>query len=120
MADKHNASEAVKRTRRWRQHNYIGHMLTRARARARKQNVPCTITKSDIIIPEICPILGIPLVKGKGRMHDNSPSLDKVIPAKGYVPGNILVMSQKANFLKNNATPEELLKLAKWVLQTYA
>ena len=115
-----NAKAAVERTRLWRSNNIVGRMLIRARVRSRTQNVAYNITPEDIHIPALCPVLGIPLFVGKGRMCDNSPSLDKLNPALGYVKGNILVMSQKANFLKNNATPDELLKLAHWIIKTYA
>ena len=44
----------------------------------------------------------------------NSPSLDKIIPAIGYIKGNIAVMSHKANTMKQNATLEELILLGEW------
>ena len=37
----------------------------------------------------------------------------------GYVRGNVTVMSMKANIMKGDATPEELLQFAEWVLRTY-
>ena len=51
----------------------------------------CTITKDDIVIPSHCPVLGIPLFQtlGKKGGGDHSPSLDKVRPELGYVPGNV-------------------------------
>ena len=57
-------------------------------------------------IPDVCPVLGIPLdqdPKGKGERSDNSPSLDKFIPSLGYVKGNIHIISWRANHLKNDA-----------------
>ena len=62
-------------------------------------NYPCTITKDDIFIPSHCPVFGMPLEIGQGVPTDNSPSLDKIIPALGYIPGNVLVVSNKANIL---------------------
>jgi len=54
-----------------------------------------------VVVPEFCPVLGIKIVpgrQGKGKAtEDNSPSLDKFIPEKGYVPGNIAVISWRAN-----------------------
>jgi hypothetical protein len=84
---------------------------------ADKDNVPFEITVEDIAnIPERCPVLGIPLkqVWLKGGRSDNSPSIDKFIPAKGYVKGNIHIISYRANRLKNDGTPEEWLKVAAW------
>lgn len=40
--------------------------------------------------------------------NEDSPSIDKVIPELGYVRGNVWVISNKANRIKNNATLEEL------------
>jgi hypothetical protein len=56
-------------------------------------------------------ILGIPLVMGDKYAHDNSPSLDRIIPELGYVKGNIMVISHKANTIKSNANIEELEKV---------
>jgi hypothetical protein len=89
-------------------------MLKNARARARIAGVPFNITKEDIVIPTHCPILGIPLFQKTGKQGggDHSPSLDRVRPERGYVPGNILVISQRANRLKSDATIKELRDIA--------
>lgn len=88
-------------------------MLQSAWARSKTQNLPFTITLGDIPhIPDVCPVLNIPLKKGVGKAHDNSPSLDKIFPALGYVPGNIRIISRRANLIKTNATATELLLVA--------
>jgi hypothetical protein len=63
--------------------------------------VPFSISVQSIVIPAICPALGIPIVLGE-RRSDNSPSLDCVVPEDGYVPGNVRVISDKANRLKGD------------------
>jgi hypothetical protein len=68
------------------------------------------------IAPKKCPVFGVPLSTGKGKMHDWSPSADKIIPEKGYVRGNIQVISMFANRMKQNATPKQLKQFAQWVL----
>lgn len=88
-------------------------MLKKARSRAKDVGVPCTIREVDIVIPEICPLLGMKLVVGVGRFGPNSPSLDRIIPHLGYVPGNVWVISQRANQIKNDATLSELTLLTK-------
>lgn len=85
-------------------------MLYAAKTRAKKKNIECTITKSDIVIPKICPILGIPIIPD-GRLNANSPSLDRFDPAVGYTPKNISVVSFRANTLKSDASLEEVRKL---------
>jgi hypothetical protein len=89
-------------------------MLNRARARAKKYGWDFNIEEADIVIPTHCPLLGIELYVAEGRktVKDNSASLDRIDPTKGYIKGNILVISNKANTMKSNATPQELLKLA--------
>lgn len=83
-------------------------MLEAARHRARIYGLPCTISLSDIKIPETCPIFGVPLQIGVGIQSDYSPSLDRVIPELGYTPDNIYVISYRANRIKNNASLVEL------------
>jgi hypothetical protein len=90
-------------------------LLHSARARAIKKNVPFTITINDIVIPRVCPILGIPLIHGDGKVIKNSPTLDRIIPEKGYIPGNIQVISFYANTIKSDATVEELFKVANYM-----
>lgn len=93
-------------------------MLTRAKRRAAKIGVPFELTSSDIEIPEICPILGIPIgvQQGSGRgPKDNSLSLDRIVPERGYVKGNVAVISQRANRIKNDASSEELRAVADWM-----
>ncbi len=89
-------------------------MLTTARNRAKTKSVPFDITEDDLDIPVFCPVLGIKLERagtGSGR-NDNAPSLDRIIPELGYVRGNVMVISNKANRLKNNGTAEELRRIA--------
>jgi hypothetical protein len=90
-------------------------MLEKARARAKKNSIPFSLIKTDIIVPSHCPILGLALRIGSGSAHDASPSLDRIIPEKGYVPGNIIVISHRANTIKSNATVNELFRVYQWL-----
>lgn len=95
---------------------HVATMLTTAKARAKKAGIEFTITEADVRIPALCPALGIPLVEpqpGLGR-QDGSPSLDRIDCSLGYVPGNVVVISWRANRIKSNATPDELRKIAEW------
>ena len=87
-------------------------ILTRAKSRAKQKNIPFNLTLEDIEVPETCPLLGIPIeIQPKKGYHPNSPSLDKIIPEKGYIKGNVWVISNRANTLKNDATLQELKTL---------
>lgn len=87
-------------------------MLNRSKSRARKKGFEHNITIEDIKIPNTCPLLGIQLIKGRDGVHPNSPTLDRIDSTKGYVKGNVWVISYKANTIKSDATPEELLTIA--------
>jgi hypothetical protein len=76
----------------------------------------CALYLKDIA-PKECPILGIKLKRGAGRLQSTSPSVDKIVPSKGYVRGNMQIMSHLANRMKNDATPKQLKQFAHWVLE---
>lgn len=85
-------------------------MFLRVKSRAKMLGQQFTIQVSDIVVPDVCPVLGIRLnhhARTSG-MKDDSPSLDRIDPKKGYVPGNIRVISGRANLLKSNATVAEM------------
>jgi hypothetical protein len=85
------------------------------RKRARKRGIPFEIEAADIPIPKTCPILGIELSFGTGRVHDASPSVDRIIPEKGYVKGNCFIISSKANRMKQENTLETLEKIVTYI-----
>jgi hypothetical protein len=89
-------------------------MWRNARNRARRKGLPFNIEVADIIIPDVCPILQIPFDMS-GNRSQYSPSLDRIIPDLGYVKGNIMVVCDKANAMKNCATFDELRLFADWV-----
>lgn len=93
----------------------MSNMLNRAKTRAKDANVPFDLKPSDVTIPATCPVLGIPIRCNVGRAKDDSPSLDRIRPKLGYVLGNVIVMSVRANRLKNNGTTEELEAVAKFM-----
>lgn len=88
-----------------------------ARRRAKKAGLPFSIRQSDIEIPTLCPVLGIPLFRnfGESGPGDNSPSIDRIRPELGYVPGNVAVISNRANRIKSNANLAELEKVTAWL-----
>ncbi len=81
-----------------------------AKHRAKSSGIEFSLTLSDISIPQKCPVLGIDLRHSprNGKVADNSPTLDRIDPKAGYIPGNIAVISHRANSIKRSATIEEL------------
>ena len=107
------------RTQKWQDANPDFKMFQAAKRRAKKTGVPFSITRKDIVIPDVCPVLGILLIKGGQRYSTaDSPSLDKIRPELGYVPGNVAVISHKANTIKSNATVEDLEAVVAWLKKT--
>lgn len=85
-----------------------------ARTRSRQNGIEFTIVKEDIIIPDICPVLGCKLTKGNGYLP-NAMSLDRIDNTKGYIPGNVRVISRKANLMKSDLTMDVLERLIKYI-----
>ena len=100
---------------------YLEHILplsklNNAKKRAKARNLPFDITLQDIkdIWPKdnICPALGIPFTFGVTKLKTySSSSLDRIIPSKGYVKGNIQIVSALANGIMSNATPDQVLQV---------
>lgn len=94
-------------------------MWMQARSRARKKSLPFDIEVDDIVIPALCPVLGIELQGFVGNF-DSSPSLDRIDNSKGYVKGNIAVISLRANRLKRDATIDELRRVLDYYTRAIA
>ena len=96
----------------WVRNNPEKRMCAKIRSRCKRFNIYFDIKPEDLMIPENCPVLGIPL---DSSSSDNVPSVDRFDPSKGYTPDNVNVISNRANSLKNNATVEEIEQLYNWV-----
>jgi len=90
------------------------YLLAGARKRAKDKSLPFDLELSDIVIPEFCPMLGIRLEVQEGHSSACSPTLDRIIPEKGYIKGNVQVISMRANQIKSDATADELMAVAKY------
>lgn len=88
-----------------------GLMLTRAKGRAKRAGIDFNLTIGDIVIPTHCPVFGVTLHTGGRRTNDHA-SLDRINPRKGYVKGNVWVISYRANRIKNDATLKEIEAIA--------
>jgi hypothetical protein len=69
----------------------------------------------DIVWPKRCPLLGVKIDYFSPKQSDRSPSFDQIRPGKGYIKGNVQIVSLRANRIKSDATPEELQKIAKYM-----
>lgn len=101
----------------------LHHALHEARKRAAFKNLPFDITfdylKSIYPADSKCPALSIEMVWGGGESGSrNSPSLDRTVPAKGYVKGNVVWMSLLANSIKSDATPDQVIRVGEYLKGT--
>lgn len=97
--------------------SYIKHMLHSSKKRAEEKGIEFNISEEDIIIPKICPILEVPLVIGTRDNYEYSPSIDRIDNSKGYIKGNVMIISKKANSMKNSASLSELKMFCKNILR---
>ena len=99
--------------------NLQANKVTDAKRRAKAKNVPFNLTTQYIkdIWPKdnICPALGIPFTFG-GHVTKNysSAALDRIIPSKGYVKGNVQIVSGLANSIMTNATPDQVIQVGQY------
>lgn len=98
---------------RWRSRNPSSVLYRAAKNRAKTKGIEFTIEVSDVVVPNTCPVLGIEISIGGNR--NNSPSLDRIDNSKGYVKGNVCVISFRANALKSDGTLEELRAISRYM-----
>ena len=113
---KHNKAKRNATETKWRISNPEKNLLQAIRVRDKN----CNLDLSDIVIPEICPALGIPIkvnTEDRTKRPDGTPSIDRVDSTQGYVKGNVRVISSKANRIKQDATEAELRAIAAYMVQ---
>jgi hypothetical protein len=74
------------------------------RANAKRIGAVWELEFGDITWPTHCPILGMEIDYYSEGRSEASPSFDQIVPGKGYVLGNVQVISWKANRLKNDGS----------------
>ena len=98
-------------------------ILEAARRRAKDRDVPFSITEEylESIWTGVCPVfqtrLSLPN-HGGHELSPTKPSLDRLVPDKGYVPGNVIWISMRANQIKSDGTSAEIQAVATWLQQT--
>ena len=81
------------------------------KSRCKRMGREFSIDIKDIIIPEKCPVFGFELKREDRETWMCAPSVDRIDSSKGYIKGNVTVVSRRANIIKRDATIEELEQL---------
>lgn len=97
--------------------NRARRIFIKAKERAKDVGIEFSIELEDIIIPDNCPYLNIPLTHllGSGQLKTNS-SIDRIDSNKGYIKGNVRIISRLANSMKTDSTREQRVAFAKAIL----
>lgn len=101
-----------------RENEYL--LWYRAKENAKETNREFDLDVEDIVIPKRCPYFNVPLLTDINNRNDNFYySIDRIDSTKGYVKGNVQIISRLANTMKNNATLDELVMFAEGVLDRH-
>lgn len=111
IKDKNNKRE---RDRRFKDPLYVLWRSARTRALAAKDEF--TIEVSDLEMPSHCPILGIEINYSSKEDRNSRPSIDRVDNTKGYVKGNVRIISVQANTMKSANTLETLELIRQYIV----
>jgi len=93
------------------QHDRIrGYMIRNTKFMSKRRGLEFNLTYQDLEIPEYCPYLGIKLtyMHESGGQDPSHASIDRIDNNKGYIKGNIIVVSRMANAMKNCASLDQL------------
>jgi len=125
---RYNAGEAAKAAKdRWRKANakwtWAIYVTSSVKLRAKRRGREYNLSKEYVfgLITDERPVFKVPLNYNYAEKKEgiNTPSIDRIDPSKGYVEGNIIIISQRANMIKSNASWQELKTIAEWLRSLY-
>lgn len=109
-------------TKKWRARYYAAaqktapwiYLLMTARARAKKQKIPCDLDTEWVAANWTghCAVCQLPFVLGTGKRHPLSPSIDQIDPKKGYTKTNSRFVAWAVNAFKGEGTDEDVYLIA--------
>ena len=106
-----------KSQREWRKRNPFKFKCSGKRQDCIKRGLPFDLTPEYLedIWTDVCPVLGVgmDILSHKDDLY--APQLDRIKPEVGYIEGNVVWLSRRANNIKGNATIEELKSVLNWM-----
>lgn len=109
-------AEVLERAAKYRSANRARLIVAGARARAKKRGIKFDLTATDIQLrldKGICELTGTALDLSPGKRKFNTPSLDRIIPAEGYVTSNVRIICDAINMAMGDWGEATLLTLIK-------
>lgn len=100
--------------KQYRKNNPVKLLIMWARNKCKKRDIEFNLKEKDLTYTGICPVFNIKLEMG-GENLDNSPTLDRIDPNKGYIAGNVQIICHLANRIKNNATEEQIKLILNYI-----
>ena len=98
----------AKRCQDWRHKNPLKSLLSGVRCRARRRGINLKLLKLICHLRRLTARFSELNWSGGGKKNDPYlPSLDRTVPELEYVKGNVVIMSARANTLKNDGTVAE-------------
>jgi hypothetical protein len=96
-------------------------IFLRKKHKAKERGIEFSLKLEDVVFPTHCPALGVELSYvqrgGNPGSRPNTASFDRIDPSKGYIPGNVIIVSELANRIKTNATVEQIERVAAFYRQ---
>ena len=107
-----NPEKMRERARKWYAANTEKQLLYAIKHRSREGGIDFNLTVEDLVAGESCPSCGSAF---SDESKNTKPSVDKVIPSRGYVKGNVVVICGACNRRKQDATPEQLEQIVAYI-----
>jgi DNA-binding CsgD family transcriptional regulator len=123
----------IERTYTSKEDRLKGYILRNIKSSAKRRNIEFNLKYTDITLPSHCPLLEIPLNYHSYGSHKalgikkeynsvgfndySRATVDRIDNSKGYVKGNVIIISRIANAMKNEANFEQLTVFCKNILK---
>lgn len=97
--------------------DYFSYYIENKKHDIKKRGIPWDLDRNYIeeIRTDTCPVFGVLLTKRTEDFSNNTAELDRLVPSKGYIKGNVRWISRRANRLKSDATIKELEAIIKYM-----
>lgn len=95
-------------------------ILSAAKQRSKKRDIPFSLTRSKVeeALRLGCPVFGFPFDPSGARAMRGAATADRFNPVLGYTDENTYIVSDLVNLIKQDASAEEVLRVALWMYAT--